>query len=129
MYRQLPFKRQVPTCSTTVCRYGSVCRERKRIRFADPSESGTGPAVEVREEIIGTECHCDYDCLGLPERPTCASDYRLYGSLCEVRKTSCLFKRDLRPLPLVLCSNSKGSLPSWVSSFFVNPMREAMSKL
>ena len=66
VYREFPFKRQVPTCSTTVCRYGSVCRERKRIRFGpEDGPNGPGPAVQVREEIIGTECHCDYDCQGI----------------------------------------------------------------
>lgn len=48
-------------------------------------------------------CACLFDCAAAPPAPVCASDLRLYPTLCHMKLEACRRQEDLRLRPLALC--------------------------
>ncbi|XP_026320027.1 agrin-like isoform X1 [Hyposmocoma kahamanoa] len=83
------------------------------------SESGMGTAVCARVQCAyeatcavdsngQPRCACLFDCAAaaasaLTSAPVCASDLRLYPTLCHMKLESCRRQEDLRLRPLALC--------------------------
>lgn len=55
-------------------------------------------------------CTCQFDCAGAAllasSKPVCASDLRMYPSLCEMKMEACQRQEELRLRPLDLCQGS-----------------------
>lgn len=54
-------------------------------------------------------CACKFDCnntIAASSKPVCASDLRMYASLCAMKMESCQRQEELRLRPLDLCQGN-----------------------